>query len=152
MKRLHVHMAVDDLDRAIAFYATLFGVPPTVRRPDYVKWMLEDPPVNFAVSQRDNHQAGIDHLGIQVESDSELREISGRLRLAGERTREQEATTCCYAQSNKAWVNDPAGTRWETFFTFGEAAVYGDDEPAVLAADAPKSEAAQACCSKTPAS
>jgi|SRR3954469_14878996 catechol 2,3-dioxygenase-like lactoylglutathione lyase family enzyme len=82
MKRLHVHMAVDDLDRAIAFYATLFGVPPTVRRPDYVKWMLDDPPVNFAVSQRDDHKVGIDHLGIQVETDNELREISSRLKSA----------------------------------------------------------------------
>ena len=128
MKRLHVHIAVDDLDRSIGFYSTLFGAQPSVLKHDYAKWMLDDPKVNLAISQR-NRVAGIDHLGIQVESDSELRELASRLKSAGERTRDEEATTCCYAQSNKAWVNDPSGVRWETFFTFGDATTYGEDEP-----------------------
>lgn len=142
MKRLHVHVAVDDLERAIGFYSTLFGISPAVRKPDYAKWMLDDPRVNFAVSQHANRSAGIDHLGIQVESDAELRALAARLKSAGERTRDQEAATCCYAQSNKAWVNDPSGIRWETFFTFGGAAVYGEDEPDGAAKQSP------ACCRK----
>lgn len=125
MKRLHVHVAVDDLHRSIGFYSTLFGASPSVVKGDYAKWMLDDPNVNFAVSSRGGAQ-GIDHLGIQVESDGELRELALRLRAAGEATQDQEATTCCYAQSNKSWVNDPAGVRWETFFTFGEATTYGE--------------------------
>jgi catechol 2,3-dioxygenase-like lactoylglutathione lyase family enzyme len=133
MKRLHVHVAVDDLDKSIGFYSTLFAVPPSITRPDYAKWMLDDPRVNFAISAR-GAVTGVDHLGIQVESDGELRELAGRLKAAGEATRDQEATSCCYAQSNKAWVNDPSGIRWETFFTFGEATVYGQDEPAPAAA------------------
>jgi catechol 2,3-dioxygenase-like lactoylglutathione lyase family enzyme len=127
MKRLHVHVAVDDLNRSIGFYSTLFAAEPTVREPDYAKWMLDDPKVNFAISSR-GREHGIDHLGIQVESDDELRELSGRLKAAGEQTIDQEATTCCYAQSNKAWVNDPTGLRWETFFTLGAATTYGEDE------------------------
>ncbi len=127
MKRLHVHVAVDNLERSIGFYSALFAAKPSVTKSDYAKWMLDDPKVNFAISARGSR--GVDHLGIQVETDDELRELAGRLKAAGEATRDQEATTCCYAQSNKAWVNDPSGIRWETFFTFGEATTYGEDEP-----------------------
>ncbi|HWA88960.1 MAG TPA: ArsI/CadI family heavy metal resistance metalloenzyme [Rhizomicrobium sp.] len=148
MKRLHVHVAVDDLDRSIGFYSTLFAAEPSVVKPDYAKWMLDDPRVNFAISTRAGRADGVDHLGIQVETDDELRELAGRLKAAGETTRDQEATTCCYAQSNKAWVNDPSGIRWETFFTFGEATSYSEDEPAVEVVQtsrcAPK--ATEACC------
>jgi catechol 2,3-dioxygenase-like lactoylglutathione lyase family enzyme len=129
VKRLHVHIAVDNLDRSIAFYSTLFGAKPSILKSDYAKWMLDDPKVNLAISQRDNVPPGVDHLGIQVESDGALRELATCLKSAGETTQDQEAATCCYAQSNKAWVNDPSGVRWETFFTFGEATAYGEDEP-----------------------
>jgi catechol 2,3-dioxygenase-like lactoylglutathione lyase family enzyme len=128
VKRLHVHIAVDDLDRSIGFYSTLFGMKPTVAKPDYVKWMVDDPKVNLAISQRAGRDPGVDHLGIQVETDGELRELATRLKAAGEQTRDQEATTCCYAQSNKAWVNDPSDVRWETFYTFGETTTYGEDD------------------------
>ncbi|HEX3652968.1 MAG TPA: ArsI/CadI family heavy metal resistance metalloenzyme [Rhizomicrobium sp.] len=144
MKRLHVHIAVEDLNRSIGFYSTLFGAQPTVVKHDYAKWMLDDPRVNLAISQRDRI-AGIDHLGIQVESDGELRELARCLKAAGEQTRDQEATTCCYAQSHKAWVNDPSGVRWETFFTFGAATTYGEDEP-----DASREK--QSSCCPVPAS
>ena len=140
MKRFHVHLAVDDLQRSIGFYTTLFGAGPVVLKDDYAKWMLDDPRVNFAISDRAS-TTGVDHLGVQVESGEELAELAGRLKAAGETTRDQEATTCCYARSDKAWVNDPSGVRWETFHTFGEATVYGEDEPnAVVAASK------QACC------
>ena len=130
MKRMHVHVAVDDLKRSIGFYSTLFAAEPTMLKDDYAKWMLDDPKVNFAISSR-SAQVGLDHLGIQVETDGELRELAGRLKSAGEATRDQEATTCCYARGNKSWVNDPSGIRWETFFTFGDAATYGEDDRAV---------------------
>jgi catechol 2,3-dioxygenase-like lactoylglutathione lyase family enzyme len=127
MKRMHVHVGVRDLAKSIGFYSTLFGVPPTVRKGDYAKWMLDDPRVNFAISER-GLTAGVDHLGIQTESGEELAELAGRLKAAGETTRDQVATTCCYAVGDKAWVNDPSGIRWETFHTFGEAAIFGADE------------------------
>jgi catechol 2,3-dioxygenase-like lactoylglutathione lyase family enzyme len=148
MKRLHVHVAVDNLEQSIGFYSTLFATRPSVTKDDYAKWMLDDPRVNFAISTRGARADGVDHLGIQVESDAELRELAGRLKAAGEVTQDQEAITCCYAQSNKAWVNDPNGIRWETFFTFGEATSYGEDEPAIeqkSSCCAPKAEA-KACC------
>jgi len=150
VKRLHVHIAVDDLDKSIGFYSTLFGAQPSVLKDDYAKWMLDDPKVNLAISQR-GRIAGIDHLGIQVDSDGELRELASRLKSAGERTRDEEATTCCYAQSNKAWVNDPSGVRWETFFTFGDATTYGEDEPPQEAIPqssccTPAPSKAAACC------
>jgi catechol 2,3-dioxygenase-like lactoylglutathione lyase family enzyme len=151
MKRLHVHVSVDDLDRSIGFYAALFGAAPTVVKDDYAKWMLDDPRVNFAISGR-GREAGVDHLGIQVDTGEELAELSGRLKAAGEATRDQEAATCCYARSDKAWVNDPSGLRWETFHTFGEAVTYGEDEPekavAPAAACCPAQEAtpSAACC------
>jgi catechol 2,3-dioxygenase-like lactoylglutathione lyase family enzyme len=152
MKRMHVHVAVDDLATSIRFYTTLFGAQPTVVKDDYAKWMLDDPRVNFAISDRADN-AGVDHLGIQVESGEELAELAGRLKAAGEATRDLEATTCCYARSDKSWVNDPSGLRWETFHTFGEAVVYGEDESRVegsakSACCAPASTAApaKACC------
>jgi catechol 2,3-dioxygenase-like lactoylglutathione lyase family enzyme len=143
MKRLHVHVAVDNLEQSIGFYSTLFAAEPSVTKSDYAKWMLDDPKVNFAISARGAR--GIDHLGIQVETDAELRELAGRLKAAGETTRDQDAATCCYAQSNKAWVNDPSGIRWETFFTFGEATSYGEDEPVPVAKQPPSACGANCC-------
>jgi catechol 2,3-dioxygenase-like lactoylglutathione lyase family enzyme len=133
MKRLHVHVAVEDLAKSIGFYSTLFQTGPAVVKSDYAKWMLDDPRVNFAISDR-ARVTGVDHLGIQVESGEELAELAGRLKAAGEITRDQEATTCCYSKSDKAWVNDPNGVRWETFHTTGEAVAYGEDEPVAAAA------------------
>jgi catechol 2,3-dioxygenase-like lactoylglutathione lyase family enzyme len=146
MKRLHVHVAVDNLEQSIGFYSTLFAAQPSVTKPDYAKWMLDDPKVNFAISARGTRADGVDHLGIQVETDAELRELAGRLKAAGETTRDQEAATCCYAQSNKAWVNDPSGIRWETFFTFGEATAYGEDEPVPAAKQSSSACGANSSC------
>lgn len=123
MKRLHLHVSVPDLDQSIRFYATLFGAQPTVVKDDYAKWLLDDPRVNFAIS---THRApGLEHVGIQVDSAAELSELSSRLKAAGAETFDEAATTCCYAKSDKSWVGDPAGLRWETFYTFGEATTYG---------------------------
>ena len=132
MKRMHLHVSVPDLDQSIRFYAALFGAKPSVVKPDYAKWMLEDPRVNFAISQRKT-ASGVDHVGIQVESAAELAELASRLKAAGERTFDETAVNCCYANSDKSWVNDPAGVRWETFLTHGEATTYGKD-PAPKAA------------------
>ncbi len=145
MKRLHLHIAVEDLDRSIGFYSTLFGAGPNVVKDDYAKWMLEDPRVNLAISQR-GRAAGIDHVGVQAETGPELAEIATRLKAAGETTFDQEATTCCYARSDKSWVVDPSGVRWETFHTMGEATTYGENEPAALLAAAPAAEAPRAAC------
>lgn len=128
MKRLHLHVSVPDLAQSIGFYETLFGAKPSVVKDDYAKWMLEDPRVNFAISQQ-GRTAGVDHVGIQAETPQELGEIADRLKAAGAQTFDQAATTCCYAKSDKTWVSDPAGVRWETFFTFGEATRYGEDDP-----------------------
>ncbi len=143
MKRLHLHVTVPDLGRSIAFYETLFGAAPSVVKTDYAKWMLEDPRVNFAISTRDR-ASGVDHVGIQVESQRELAELADRLKAAGETTFDEAAATCCYAQSDKSWVSDPAGVRWETFFTFGEATTYGDS--AGLTALEATQAAGGACC------
>jgi catechol 2,3-dioxygenase-like lactoylglutathione lyase family enzyme len=136
MKRLHVHVGVEDLDRSIGFYSTLFGARPTVVKPDYAKWMLEDPRVNFAISSGNHAAKGIEHLGIQVENRTELTEVYGRLETAGRPVLEEGATTCCYAKSEKSWVTDPDGLIWETFHTTGEATVYGDS-PALDSISAP---------------
>jgi len=142
MKRMHLHVGVPDLAQSIQFYATLFGAPPTVVKHDYAKWMLEDPRVNFAISQRCG-AVGVDHVGVQVESPEELGELSGRLKAAGAQTFDQQAATCCYAKSDKSWVCDPSGVRWETFFTFDDAVSYGEDAPAPAVQ-------ASACCGAAP--
>lgn len=143
MKRLHLHIAVDDLSRSIGFYSTLFGAQPSVVKDDYAKWMLDDPRVNLAISQRDR-AAGVDHVGVQAETAAELAEMAARLKAAGETTFDQEATTCCYARSDKSWVMDPSGVRWETFHTLGDATTYGEEEPVAEIVATPTPRAA--CC------
>jgi catechol 2,3-dioxygenase-like lactoylglutathione lyase family enzyme len=125
MKRMHVHVAVSDLGQSIGFYSALFDAAPAVVKPDYAKWMLEDPRVNFAISTR-GREPGLDHLGIQVEDQTELHEVYARLRKAGGAIVEQGDTSCCYAKSEKSWIDDPAGISWETFHTTGETIDYGD--------------------------
>ena len=148
MKRIHLHISVPEIDPAIAFYTLLFDAPPSVVKDDYAKWMLDDPRVNLAISSR-ARATGVDHVGIQVDSAGELGELAGRLKAAGATTFDQEATTCCYAKSDKSWVGDPDGVRWETFFTHGDATDYGEDEalPATSTAccGAPQ-PAKSACC------
>jgi catechol 2,3-dioxygenase-like lactoylglutathione lyase family enzyme len=140
MKRFHVHVSVRDLESSIRFYSALFATQPAMRKPDYAKWMLEDPRINFAISQR-GAALGIEHLGIQVEDQNELAEVFGRLKKAEGPILEEHDTTCCYAKSDKNWITDPQGVEWETFLTHGESTIYGNDrmgaEPAV---------AATACC------
>lgn len=136
MKRLHVHVVVDDLEASIGFYRTLFGSPPTVEKADYAKWMLDDPRVNFAISNKGSGGAGIDHLGIEVDNPDELADIAVRLKAAGEEVVEQRHAECCHAVSDKAWVADPQRVAWETFHTTGEATHYGDDRQS--AADLPR--------------
>jgi len=140
MKRFHVHVSVQDLQESIRFYSTLFAAEPSVVKPDYAKWMLEDPRVNFAISQRGT-AAGIDHLGFQVEHREELAPIAERLDAAGREVFDRGEAHCCYAHSDKAWVADPQGIKWETFFTFGAETAYGEDS-----STANRGEPARACC------
>ena len=137
MKRFHVHVAVNDLQQGIGFCSTLFGAEPTVLKDDYAKWMLDDPRVNFAISERSS-EAGINHLGFQVDEASELEEIRTRLQSASAAVMNEEEVSCCYARSNKAWVTDPAGVAWETFHSLGTVPFYGEkhehEKPAAQAA------------------
>jgi catechol 2,3-dioxygenase-like lactoylglutathione lyase family enzyme len=148
MKRLHVHMGVEDLAASIRFYSTLFAAEPTVRKPDYAKWMLENPRVNFAISTG-RGGVGIHHLGIEVEDKGELAEVYDRLQAAGRPVLEEGETVCCYARSEKSWIADPQGLAWETFLTHGESTVYGASAPAIGSnpASVPEpAEAAARCC------
>ena len=162
MKRFHVHVSVEDLAQSVRFYSTLFSTEPTVLKDDYAKWMLEDPRVNFAISTGSG-EAGISHLGIQAEDEGELAEVYERLSRADRPVIEEKDTTCCYARSDKQWVADPQGVPWETFFTHGEATVYGQSGALAKLGDAsgglstcgcapaavtqpPEPEASEACC------
>lgn len=155
MNRFHVHVSVADLDQSIGFYSALFGTAPSVRKPDYAKWMLDDPRVNFAISTRSS-QLGVNHLGIQVETADGLESIRDRLAQAGRALVDEKATTCCYARSDKHWVADPQGIAWETFHTLGTAPVYGEDrvvpagDSAACCVPLKQANAADACCVPAP--
>jgi len=125
MKRFHIHVGVKDLNYSVQFYSTLFGQQPTKLKEDYAKWMLEDPKINFAISTRVNSE-GVDHLGIQVEEGTELTEITERLKKADLGVYGEGETTCCYAESNKAWVKDPSGIAWEAYQTMADAQVFSE--------------------------
>lgn len=141
MKRFHVHVAVDDLDANVRFYSTIFGTGPTVLKPDYAKWMVEDPRINFAISRR-GVKAGVDHLGFQVDSDEELKTLREQVGAAEIAAFDQPEAECCYARSDKYWTTDPQGIAWETYRTLGEAEIYGTDSAKA---------ASGACCAPKPA-
>jgi lactoylglutathione lyase len=126
MKRFHVHVAVAELAPNVRFYSTVFGAPPTVLKDDYAKWMLEDPRVNFAISTR-GAVPGLDHLGLQVDSDAELAALRAQVEQADIAALDQPEAACCYAQSNKYWTTDPQGIAWETFHSLASIPTYGDE-------------------------
>ena len=119
MKRMHVGLKVDDLDAAIDFYTRLFDAEPTLRRPDYAKWMLDDPRVNFSIDAHGDEAPGSAHYGIQAESSEELTELRGRIDAAELPRSDQNDLICGYQLQDKSWVTDPHGLRWEAFFTTG---------------------------------
>ena len=126
MKRLHIHVSVDNLNESIRFYTAMFSSQPTVTKPDYAKWMLEDPRVNFAISQRST-ELGLNHLGVQVESPEELADMHQRLQGLQANVTEESGAACCYAKSDKYWVTDPQGIAWETFHTLDSIPVFGEN-------------------------
>ena len=127
MKRFHVHVAVDNLADSVWFYSDLFAAKPDVERPDYAKWMLADPRLNFAISSR-GHKPGVNHLGFQAEDATELAELGERAsHAAGARVLKENEAECCYAKSDKYWVLDPQGLAWEHFHTLGEVPIFGED-------------------------
>jgi predicted enzyme related to lactoylglutathione lyase len=126
MRRFHVHVSVENLESAVRFYSTLFGVAPSVQYHDYAKWMLEEPRVNFAISQRER-AAGVNHLGFQLDSTEELHGMRAQLQAADAGLVEEAAQACCYARSDKYWVTDPAGIAWETFHTLGSIPMFGEE-------------------------
>ena len=143
MKRFHVHVAVSDLEASVRFYSSMFASSPTVHKPDYAKWMLDDPRINFAISQR-GLAPGVDHLGIQVDSDEALGELRMQVAEAEIAASEQNNAACCYAESNKYWITDPQGIAWETFHTLANIPTFGrDTKPATI-------ESANACCAPQP--
>lgn len=148
MKRLHLHVGVTDLTASIQFYSTLFGQRPSKLKDDYAKWMLDDPRINFAISTRAQTQ-GLDHLGIQVDEAAELTELTERLKRADLGIFDEGTTTCCYAESSKAWVKDPAGIAWEAYHTMADAEVFSQKPTVTAKASAccpPKAPATKSCC------
>jgi catechol 2,3-dioxygenase-like lactoylglutathione lyase family enzyme len=130
MKRMHVMLRVKNLDEATRFYSSLFDAEPTTQKPDYAKWMLDDPRVNFSIAEKDE-DFGIEHLGIQAETPDELEELRGRIDRAGGTVNNEGETTCCYANSDKTWVVDQQGVSWEAFYTSSAAETYDGEESAV---------------------
>lgn len=127
MRRMHINLGVEDIEQSIKFYNVLFGAEPTKTKPDYAKWMLEDPRINFAISSRAGSK-GVDHLGLQVEEDCELEELRERLRAADMTLFDEGETVCCYAHSEKSWVKDPSGVAWEAFRTMDDVQLFSEAE------------------------
>jgi catechol 2,3-dioxygenase-like lactoylglutathione lyase family enzyme len=151
MKRFHVHVSVDSIEQSVRFYSTLFGAAPAKLEPNYAKWMLEDPRLNFAISSRGN-RPGIDHIGLQVDSAAELASLRQQLQAADAAVLDEEGANCCYARSDKHWVTDPAGIPWESFHTLGDIPTFNGQPTSTTPAPARKPAGiavrseATACC------
>lgn len=126
MKRLHIHISVEDLEKSIKFYTALFGMEPTKCKEDYAQWLVDDPAVNMAISSGRGNK-GLNHLGLQVDSDEAVQEIEERLQAAGVIGEKQQEAVCCYAKSNKYWVQDPEAIIWENYHTMEQADIFGGD-------------------------
>jgi len=151
MKRFHVHVSVQDLPESLRFYSDLFGAPPSVVKDDYAKWMIEDPRINFAISRR-GRAAGVNHLGFQVDSDEELKDLREQVSKAGIAALDQAGASCCYAKSDKYWIEDPQGVAWETFHTLGSVPIFGEEtrrsgEKSACCVPREKTGSSAACCS-----
>jgi hypothetical protein len=140
MKRFHVHTHVQDLTQSIAFYSRMFGAEPTRVESDYAKWMLDDPRINFAISSRGG-KPGVDHLGIQTDTEEELAELKARAQAADMTLQDEGETTCCYARSEKHWITDPQGVAWEHFHTLADVPVFSEKKA---------EPTSTACCAATP--
>ena len=149
MKRFHIHVSVADLEPSIHFYSTLFGAAPAVVKSDYAKWMVDDPRINFAISTRSS-RVGINHLGVQTDSDAELEALSEQLRQADVATAQEKNTACCYARSNKYWVQDPSGIAWETFHSLGTIPTFGEERVSEIAAATETSSASSGALASSP--
>lgn len=139
MKRMHIHVGVNNISDSVKFYSALFGAEPDKTKPDYAKWMLSDPRINFAIST--SASKGVDHLGLQVEEEHELEELRERLKAADMSTFDEGETVCCYARSDKTWVTDPEGVPWETYKTMDDVNLFHEQS-----ADAPGEIEEGACC------
>jgi catechol 2,3-dioxygenase-like lactoylglutathione lyase family enzyme len=145
MKRLHIHVGVENIEQSIRFYSALFGAEPVKTKPDYAKWMLDNPHVNFAISTRTG-DTGVNHLGIQVDEESELSELRDRLKEADMSVVDEGETVCCYARSEKSWVHDPAGIPWEVYRTMEDAEIFKAEKPAAAGGCCAPDAEASACC------
>ena len=150
MKRFHVHVAVKDLESSIRFYSALFGAEPTVSKSDYAKWMVDDPRINFAISQR-GEQVGVNHLGLQVDSDEELEALRAQAVSADLAAVAEKGGTCCYARSEKYWYTDPQGVAWETYHTLNQVEFFSSDAAPATCSAAADGKPASACCAPHPA-
>lgn len=150
MKRFHVHIHVEDLDRNIAFYSKMFGAQPARVESDYAKWMLDEPAVNFAISTRGHGHLGLDHLGIQVDNEADLATLKAQAQAADLALVDEGATTCCYARSDKHWVVDPQGLPWEHFRTLGSIPTFNGSPELVVEPSTPTTAEAAPCCAPIP--
>jgi len=145
MRRFHVHLGVPDLAASIRFYSDLFGMPPSVEKPDYAKWMLDDPRVNFAISHRGS-RTGLNHLGLQAESADELAAIRAQFSAADvQKVSDEPNVKCCYARGDKHWTQDPQGIAWEAFHTLEGVPVFGDGEEPAAEVGACATSGTQCC-------
>jgi catechol 2,3-dioxygenase-like lactoylglutathione lyase family enzyme len=149
MKRMHIHVGVKNLAESVRFYSALFGAQPAKLKPDYAKWMLEDPHLNFAISTRSG-KIGVDHMGLQVDDAGELASLREHMSAANISTHSDGETTCCYAKSEKSWVEDPNGVAWEAYHTMEDVQIYSGGDPVAEATCCTPQTAQGVCCEAKP--
>ena len=146
MKRFHVNVTVKNVEDSISFYNDLFDVEPTVRKENYAKWELTDPAVNFSITPGENGH-GVNHLGIQFDSQGEVAKTIERLEKGKHSHFVQGDVECCYSTSNKVWSSDPQEVKWEHFVTTGKSDKFCDDDDIDGMLKKNKAEKKESCCS-----
>ncbi len=147
--RVHVSLAVRDLDASVRFYAALFGRPPAKRRDDYANWRLDEPALMLSlVTGPESGPRGDEHLGMELDDLAALNRLEAEFEQRGLPVRPEKGAVCCYATAEKLWVTDPDGNPWEFWVKTGEADVMHAVPEACCAPEAQPAAGAPATAEK----
>lgn len=138
MNRVQLALNVPDLDEAVAFYSRMFSAEPAKRREGYANFALDQPALKLVLIENPDATEHLNHLGVEVATPDDVRAAAGRLTEQGLQTREEDATTCCYAVQDKVWVEAPNGAPWEIYTVLSdvpEGATHDGRELALVGAE-----------------
>jgi catechol 2,3-dioxygenase-like lactoylglutathione lyase family enzyme len=141
--RVQLALNVENLEEAIEFYSALFDVKVNKRKPGYANFAIDRPPLKLVLFENPDADERLNHLGVEVFDDADVRSATDRLKAADLMDSVEDEQTCCYATQNKVWALDPQGMRWEYYRIVEDSETFGTGGDF----DAPAASEGSGCCS-----